>query len=75
MACERGYQVQDELEKAVLERTKVEAQYPFGSKSNQAVIDARSKEETAFLNRTVHISGCPECRLHPPQYINHKLSA
>jgi hypothetical protein len=75
MACERGHQVQSEFEKAVSERTKVEAQYPFVHKTNQAIVDARSNEEKALLSRTVHVSGCRECWMLPPQYVSYKLSA
>jgi hypothetical protein len=75
MACERGYAVQNEFEKAVGERIEVEARYPFGHRTNEAVIDARSNEKEALLNRTIHVSGCHECWLNPPQYIRHKLSA
>jgi hypothetical protein len=60
MACERGQYLQKEFERAVADRISAEPS------NGPRLKEAKTVEARILLERTIHISGCPECWIYPP---------
>jgi len=69
MSCEKGQHLHQEFEQAVADRVFVERTSTQSHRKDPDLKQAQQKEDRALMQRTFHVSGCPECWTNPPRTV------